>query len=82
MGVRWEYDPYKPRNIISLDINLRKIVVYNGVRIRRVDTRFIEAYSLKVHAERIQKKYPRMWRYNGRILDRIRSLHRLSLIHI
>ena len=75
---RWEYRPYKPRRVISLDINLRKVVVYNGRNIRRIDTRFVEALSLKIHAERIQKKYPRMWRYNKRILDRIRNLHRRS----
>ena len=75
---RWEYKPYKPRNAISLDINLKKIVVYDGRKIRRIDTWFVKAFSLKVHAERIQKKYPGMWRYNGRILDKIRSLHRRS----
>ncbi len=64
--------------MISIDINLKKVVVYNGKRIRRIDTRFMEALSLKIHAERIQKKHPRMWRYNERILDRIRSLHRRS----
>ncbi|MCD6301749.1 MAG: hypothetical protein J7L82_06760 [Staphylothermus sp.] len=36
---RWEYNPYKPKNMISLDINLRKIVVYNGRRVRRINTR-------------------------------------------
>jgi len=75
---RWEFKPYKPKRLISIDINLKKVVVYNGKRIRRIDTRFMEALSLKIHAERIQKKHPRMWRYNERILDRIRSLHRRS----
>ena len=75
---RWEYDPYKPRNVISLDINLKKVVVHNSGRIRRIDTRFIEAYSLKVQVEKLQKKYPRIWRYNKRILNRIRNLHRCS----
>ena len=75
---RWEYDPYKPRNVISLDINLKKVVVHNSGRIRRIDTRFIEAYSLKVQVEKLQKKYPRIWRYNKRILNRIRNLHRRS----
>jgi len=74
----WGYRPYKSRRIISIDINLRKIVIYNGRRIRRVDTRFMDAMSLKVHAEKLQKKYPWMWRYNERILNRIRGLHRRS----
>jgi len=75
---RWEFKPYKPKRLISIDINLKKVVVYNGRSVRRIDTRFMEALSLKIHAERIQKKHPRMWRYNERILDRIRSLHRRS----
>ena len=75
---RWKYKPYKPRNAISLDINLKKVVVYDGRKIRRIDTWFVEAFSLKVHAEKLQKKYPRIWRYNQRILNRIRSHHKRS----
>ena len=55
---RWEYKPYKPRRIISLDINLRKVVIYNGRNIRRINTRFVEALSLKIHAEKLQKEVP------------------------
>lgn len=75
---RWVYKPYKPRRIISIDINLKKIVIYDSRSVRRIDTRFMETLSLKTHAEKLQKKYPRMWRYNKRILSRIRSLHRRS----
>ena len=75
---RWSYKPYSPKRIISLDINLRRIAAYDDGSVRRIDTRFIEALSLKIYAEKIQKKYPRIWRYNGRILDRIRSLHKRS----
>ena len=75
---RWMYKPYRPRKLISLDINLKKIVIYNGRIVRRINTKFTEAFSLKIHAEKIQEKYSRMWRYNERILDRIRSLHRRS----
>ena len=75
---RWIYKPYKHKELISIDINLGKIVIYNGRNIRRVDTRFVEALSLKIHAEKLQKKYPRMWRYNKRIFNRIRKLHRRS----
>ncbi len=39
---------------------------------------FVETLSLKIHAEKLQKKYPRMWRYNERILDRIKKLHKRS----
>jgi len=69
---RWSYNPYKPKRIISLDINLKEMVVYNGKSIRRIDTRFTEALSLKIHAEKLQKKYPKRWRYNKKILDRIK----------
>ncbi len=72
----FEYRPYKPRRAISVDINLRQIVLFDGGRVRRIDTRFIEALSLKAHAENIQRRYPRRWRYNSRILGRIRALHR------
>lgn len=58
---RWEYKPYKPKSILSIDINLRKIVVYNGRCIRRVDTRFIEALYLKHLAESIQKRHSYSW---------------------
>ncbi len=75
---RWVYRPYRPGGIISIDINLRKVVVYDGKSIRRINTRFLEALSLKICAERLQKKYSRMWRYNERILGRVRSLHRKS----
>ncbi len=76
--LRMEYRPYKPKRILSLDINLRKVVIYNGRSFRGINTRFIEALSLKIHAERLQKKHPRMWRYNKWILGRIRCLHRRS----
>ncbi len=75
---RWMYKPYKLRRLVSLDINLRKIVVYSGRGIRRVDTRYIDALSLKIHAEKLQKKYTKIWRHNERILGRVRSLHRRS----
>jgi len=73
---RWEYSPYTPVGCVSLDLNVKKLVSYDGRKVRRYDTRFKDAYSKKVHAERLQKKYPKRWRYNNRILNRIRSLHR------
>ncbi len=42
-------------NAISTDINLRKVVVFDGRRIRRIDTRFVDALSLKTYAENLQK---------------------------
>lgn len=75
---RWEYNPYRFKRLVSLDVNLRKVVIYDVRNIRRINTRYTGALSLKIHAEKIQKKYPRMWRYNERILCRIRELHRRS----
>ena len=43
---------------------------------RRVNTPFVKALSLRAKAEEIQKKYPKRWRYSKRILKRIRELHR------
>ncbi len=54
---KWIYGPYKPRRLLSLAINLKKIVVYNGKNIRRIDTRFMEALYLKHLAEDVQKRH-------------------------
>ena len=71
-----EYKPYTPQGVIALDINLRKLVFYDGRKVRRVNSPFIKALSLRAKAEEIQRKYPKRWRYNKRILNRIRELHR------
>lgn len=73
---RWEYSPYESNGCISLDLNVKKLVSYDGKKIRRYNTRFRDAYSKKVHAERLQKKYPMRWRYSKHILNRVRALHR------
>ena len=71
-----EYKPYTPLGVIGLDVNLRKLVYYDGRKVRREDTPFVKALSLRAKAEEIQRKYPKRWRYNKRILNRVRSLHR------
>jgi len=71
-----EYKPYFPLGAIGLDVNLVKLVYYDGRKVRRKDTPFIRALSLRAKAEEIQRKYPKRWRYNKRILNRVRSLHR------
>jgi len=71
-----EYKPYFPLGVIGLDANLVKLVYYDGKKVRREDTPFVKALSLRAKAEEIQKKYPKRWRYNKRILNRVRSLHR------
>ena len=70
------YKPYTPRSAVALDVNLKQIVSYDGASIRRYKTRFIDALSKKARAEELQKKYPKRWRYNNRILKRIRTLRR------
>ncbi len=75
---RWNYNPYNPRGLISLDVNLRKIVVFNGRSIRRIDTRFTNALCLKHLAEDVQKRHSYAWRRNEKWLDIIRAHHRRS----
>ncbi len=75
---RWEYKPYNSRSILSLDVNLKKIVVYNGRSIRRIDTRFTKALYLKYLAEDVQKRHSYTWRRNEKWLEIIRALHRRS----
>jgi putative transposase len=75
---RWMYSPYKPGRVVSIDINLKKIAIFNGRRIRRVDMRFTEALYLKYLAEGVQKRHNYAWRRNGKWLNIIRVLHRRS----
>ncbi len=71
-----KYRPYTPRGLLALDINLIHVVLYDGCSVRRIKTRFKDALSKRARAEELQKKYPKLWRYNDRILHRIRELHR------
>jgi len=71
-----KYTPYTLRGVLALDVNLRHIVTYDGSSVRRYRTRFINALSKKARAEELQRKYPKKWRYNEKILNRIRALHR------
>jgi IS605 OrfB family transposase len=71
--------PYKPRDVIAIDINEKK-TVYGDDRINKErDTEIDEAHRWKKLAESLQKRYssPRYpaWR-RRRILNRIRSYHR------
>ncbi|RLF24761.1 MAG: transposase [Thermoprotei archaeon] len=75
---KWIYEPHKPRRVLSLDINLKKIVIYNGKSVRRIDTRFTESLYLKHPAENIQKKHSYAWRRNKKWLKIIKALHRRS----
>jgi len=70
------YTPYTSRSVLALDVNLRHIVTYDGSSDRRYRTRFINALSKRARAEEIQRKYPKKWKYNEKILKRIRTLHK------
>jgi putative transposase len=72
----FNYRPYAPRGLMALDINLRKVVAFDGRDTRRYETGFSESLSKRARAEEFQKKYPKRWRYSERILKRVRSLHR------
>jgi putative transposase len=72
--------PYKPRDVIAMDINEKKIVYGDHVINEEMDTKIDEAHRWKLLAESLQKKYssPRYpaWRRRRGILNRIRSYHR------
>jgi putative transposase len=72
------YKPYAPKGIIALDINLRTVVAYDGSEVRRYRTRFVDALSKRKRAEELQKKYAKRWRFNEKILSRVKALHRKS----
>jgi IS605 OrfB family transposase len=71
---------YKPRDVIAIDINERKIVYGDDEINKDIDTAIDRAYKWKVLAESLQRKYssPRYpaWRRRRGILNRIRSYHR------
>jgi putative transposase len=74
-------EPYKPRDVIAIDVNEKKIVFYGDYKIiKERDTKIGEAHRWKKLAEDLQKKYssPRYpaWRRRRGILNRIRSYHR------
>jgi hypothetical protein len=71
--------PYKPRDVIAIDINERKIVYGDSEINKDIDTAVDRAYKWKILAESLQRKYSSSrypaWRRRG-ILNRIRSYHR------
>ena len=71
-----KYQPYAPRGFMAIDVNLKTIATFNGYEVRRYRTRFTDALSKRAMAEELQGKYPKRWRYNKRILNRVRALHR------
>jgi len=70
------YKPCVPKGIIALDTNIRMVTAYDGSEVRRYRARFVDALSKRKRAENLQSKYPKRWRFNGKILSRVRELHR------
>jgi len=66
----------EPKESIAVDVNMSEIVVgKDDTHYVRIPTRLHEVHHWKSLAENLQKKYPRRWRENKRILHRIRSFH-------
>ncbi|AEE93184.1 OrfB transposable element protein, IS605 [Acidianus hospitalis W1] len=61
---------------IAVDINMAEVVVgKDDTHYVRIPTRLDEVHHWKSLAENLQKKYPRRWRENKRVLHRIYSFH-------
>ena len=73
---RFEYEPYEPRSVLALDINLKQLTLYDGTRVRRLKTRYIEALRLKHLAEYVQRRHPYSWRRSEKLRELVGSLHR------
>jgi len=78
IAFKFKYEPYVPKRLVSVDINKKLAVVYDGCSVRRVRTRFEEADRLRDIAESIQKKHPYAWRTNPKYLNMLRACHRRS----
>ena len=82
MSVVFEFvcKPYVLKGVIALDTNLRMITAYDGPKVRRYRTRFVDALSKRKRAGEIQKKYPSILRGEDitkkEILSGIRALRR------
>jgi len=72
--------PYKPRDVIAIDVNEKKIVYGDHVINEEKDTKIDTAHRWKKLAEDLQKRYSSTrypaWRRRRGILNRIRSYHR------
>jgi putative transposase len=71
---------YKPRDVIAVDINERKIVYGDDEINKDIDTAVDRAYRWKILAENLQRKYSALrypaWGRRKAILNRIRSYHK------
>ncbi|MEM0299960.1 RNA-guided endonuclease TnpB family protein [Saccharolobus sp.] len=66
----------EPKGSVAVDVNMSEIVVgKDGSNYVRISTRLHEAHHFKSLAEALQRKYPKRWRENRRIVHRIHSFH-------
>ena len=71
-----EEEKVEPKESVAVDINMSEIVVgKDDKNYVRIPTRLEEVHHWKSLAENLQRKYPRRWRENKRILHRIHSFH-------
>ncbi|WP_338602280.1 RNA-guided endonuclease TnpB family protein [Sulfolobus tengchongensis] len=63
------------KGLIAVDINMDFITLGNDKQVIEIPTRLDDSVHYKKLAENLQRKYPKRWRENKRILGRIRSFH-------
>ena len=73
-----EVNEQKPKDYYALDINYREIVLSNGKEELRFPTMFNRAFHYYYLANKLQQKYGEgmKWRFNKKILNRIRYFYR------
>jgi transposase len=73
-------EQYKPRDVIAIDINERKIVYGDDEINKDIGTAVDRAYKWKILAESLQRRYSSSrypaWKRRRGVLNRIRSYHR------
>jgi len=71
-----EEESVEPKESIAVDVNMSEIVVgKDDEHYVRIPTRLEEVHHWKSLAENLQRKYPKRWRENKRILHRIHSFY-------
>ncbi|BBD73196.1 hypothetical protein HS1genome_1585 [Sulfodiicoccus acidiphilus] len=65
-----------PKSSVAVDVNMSEVVAgKDDKHYVRIPTRIEEVHHWKSLAENLQKKYPKRWKENNRILRRIHSFH-------
>ncbi|BFH72237.1 RNA-guided endonuclease TnpB family protein [Sulfurisphaera javensis] len=63
------------KGLIAVDINMDFITLGNDKQVIEIPTKLSDVYHYKKLAEGLQRKYPKRWKENKRILNRIRHFH-------